>query len=31
VARDTLMIADYQEVRIRHYHRRLDQVLGLDG
>jgi phenylpropionate dioxygenase-like ring-hydroxylating dioxygenase large terminal subunit len=24
-----LMIADYQEIRIRHYHHRLDQVLGL--
>jgi hypothetical protein len=27
--RDPLMIADYQEIRIRHYHHRLDQVLGL--
>ena len=24
-----LALADYQEIRIRHYHHRLDQVLGL--
>lgn len=24
-----LAVADYQEIRIRHYHRRLDQALGL--
>ena len=27
--RRELAIADYQEIRIRHYHHRLDQVLGL--
>jgi hypothetical protein len=27
--RDEVALADYQEVRIRHYHHRLDQVLGL--
>jgi hypothetical protein len=25
------VLADYQESRIRHFHARLDQQLGLDG
>ncbi len=25
---NTLTLSDYQEIRIRHFHRRLDEVLG---
>ena len=26
---DHIVLSDYQEIRIRHFHRRLDEVLGL--